>query len=500
MYQDPTRARLWGQLWQRDTRAFRHLLTDDLILQAAQQAGLTPGAGPLNLFNLVALALACAWHARRSFADVLLLCAKLLTDLAAGPRAPDLPPPAQRRRHDPRVAATAAPTEEAFCQARQRLPWAFWLALSGLLADRFERCHAQLVRWRGRYRLLCLDGSTLDVPNWPALVKAFGTASRGQGRRQAQARLVMLQLTAGRLPWRWDLVPLAQCEQEVAGRLLAALRPDDLVLMDRGFWSYRLFWQIQDRQACFAVRLRKQVKLQTLRVLGPGERVVCWRPASAAAKKAIKEQGLPEAITLRVIDYQVAGFRPSAVVTNLLDAAAVPAAEFVRLAAQEQGRRVEAGLYHRRWEIETTFLELKVTQGLEGGLRSRSEAGIRYEVAGHVLLYQCVRWLLVEAAALAAVADPLRLSYQEALRELDDLRPALLKAGPRRVGLLVGRLLARLGGHVVAARPGRHYRRPHDTKAKAKGGGRYQEASKLEPGGPEKTLAPQPDQQQLLVA
>jgi hypothetical protein len=500
MYQDPTRAHVWGQLWQRDLRPFRHLLTDDLIRQAADQAGLTVVASPLNLFNLVWLALACAWHVRRSFADVLTLSAKLLTDLAAGPQPPPLPPPPNRLRHDPRTAAHAAPTEEAFAQARPRLPWNFWLALSNLLADRFERLHTPLVRWRGRYRLLCLDGSTLDVPNWPELAKAFGTAGRGHGRRQAQARLVMLQLTAARLPWRWDLVPLATCEQEAAAALLVGLRPDDLVLMDRGFWSYRLFWQIQKRQACFAVRLRKQVKLQTLRVLGPGERLVCWRPASAAAKKAMKEHELPEAMTLRVIDYQVAGFRPSAVVTNLLDAAAVPAAEFVQLAATEEGRRVEAGLYHRRWEIETTFLELKVTQGLEGGLRSRSEAGVRYEVAGHLLLYQCVRWLLVEAAAAAGVADPLRLSYRAALAELDDVRPALVKAGRRRVGLLVGRVLARMGGHVVAERPGRHYRRPHDTKAKAKGGGRYQEASKLDPGGPGATPAPQPDQQQLLVA
>jgi hypothetical protein len=305
----------------------------------------------------------------------------------------------------------------------------------------------------------------------------------------------MLQLTAARLPWRWDLVPLAQSEHDVGARLVAAARPDDLVLMDRGFWSYRLFWQIQHAGACFAVRLRKQVQFKTLGTLGPGDTVVQWTPRSGTARQAIRDHDLPPAIRLRVIDYQVAGFRPSAVVTNVLEAAAVPGVEFVRLAAAEHGRRVVlAGLYHRRWEIETTFFELKVTQGLEGGVRSRSEAGVRFEVAGHVVLYQLVRWLLVEAAQRVGEADPLRLSYQEALKELADLTPALVKAGDRRINVLVGRLLDRCGAHGVPYRPGRHYRRPHDTKAKAKGGGRYQEASKLD------APAAEPPRQQPLVA
>src|SRR5205814_317444 len=158
--------------------------------------------------------------------------------------------------------------------------------------------------------------------------------------------------------------------QAVAAQLLAHLHVDDMTLMDRGFWSYPLFWQIQRQLAYFAIRQRKQVKFKTLAQRGPGDFLVEWTPASSAAKKAIKEQGLPTSIKLRVIHYQIEGFRPSAVVTNLLDAEAVPGEAFVRLAVKEQGRRlvyVEVGVYHRRWEIETTFFELKVTQGLEGG-------------------------------------------------------------------------------------------------------------------------------------
>jgi hypothetical protein len=79
---------------------------------------------------------------------------------------------------------------------------------------------------------------------------------------------------------------------------------------------------------------------------------------------------------LRVIRYHVAGFRPSAVVTNLLDPKSVSRDDWVRMAtADEAGRVLESGLYHRRWEIETLFCELKVRQGMQGSLRSRTAEG-----------------------------------------------------------------------------------------------------------------------------
>jgi len=41
-----------------------------------------------------------------------------------------------------------------------------------------------------------------------------------------------------------------------------------------------------------------------------------------------------------------------------------------------------SGLYHRRWEIETTYFELKEVQGLERSLRGRTPETIQFEVAG----------------------------------------------------------------------------------------------------------------------
>jgi hypothetical protein len=122
---------------------------------------------------------------------------------------------------------------------------------------------------------------------------------------------------------------------------------------------------------------------------------------------------------------------------------------------------------------------MKETQNLERRLRGRTPETIAFEVAGHVLLYLLVRWLMVEAA-VATGEDPLRLSYSGALSALTAMIPALVQASPgRAVRILVPRLLSRRARHFVPFRPNRHYPRPHDTKVKNKGKGKKQLPSKL---------------------
>ena len=489
MFTDESRRTVWDQLRQRDLRAFRHLLRPEVFTQAAKDASVRLGKSALSRVNLVWLGIASAFHTALDFASVLRWTLKLLQDSPDWNATPEAAARrnAERRhrrgkkrskrtpKHHPRGSDPTQVSEEAFVKARRRMPLGFWITLLLILAERFEKAHGQWTRWK-KYRLLALDGTTIALPNWKPLAAGFGIAKNGKGSGRVQARLVMLQLPLVRLPWRYELCPVGEGEKTIAQRLLGHLRPNDLVLMDKGFWSYGLFWQLQNQQAFFAIRLFASVRLQTLRRLGPKERLVRWRPSN---RKWHTEE-FPEDITLRVIDYQIPGFRKSALVTNVLDPQAITRDEWLRLATTEAGRVVEPGLYHRRWEIETSFRELKVQQGMEGKLRGRTPEAIRFEVAGHVLLYFLVRWLMVEAAEQAGVADPLRLSFTQALRELKDMAASLIQATPQRAAqVLLPRLLGRIASHLVPLRPGRHYPRPHDTKIRNKGQGKLKLPSKL---------------------
>lgn len=480
MFRDERRCKIWGQIRQHGLQAFFKLLPAEAFVNAAQVAGVDVGNSALALPTLVMLALSAAIHRTKSFGDVLVFTLKLLEDSEHWPQSPLAAARnnAKRRtknskerrkltktrsKHNPCGNDPTVVTEEAFVQARGRMPLRFWTALLMILVCRFQQRHAKWLQWN-EFRLLAIDGTTVSMQNWKALKGHFGSAKNGKSER-AQARMVMLQFPMARMPLRYELTPLDEGERVVAERLLTGLEPDDLVLMDQGFWSYKLFWQIQNQNAYFAIRRNPGAQFKIIKRLGKKDRIVEWAPSDRDQR-----HGLPPVIRLREVDYQIKGFRASTVVTNVLDPKRISREQWVRLATQsDEGRlRLVQGLYHRRWEIETTFAELKVTQGMEGSLRSRKPNGIYYEVAGHVLLYLLIRWLIVEAAEAEGV-DPLRISFKGALNELLDILPSLTVASPRRIAqVLLPRLLQRIASHRVPFRPGRFFKRPRDGKNKYK--------------------------------
>ena len=464
MSTDNPQTTLLNVLRQRDLRLFSQILTHDRVTRAAATADLAIGSNPLNLFNLSWLALASAWHTGKSFVDVLRLFFHLYHDLRSGESYPlaDHPTP-----HLPDPSATI--TEEAFTLARHKVPTVFWNCLFAILLEDFERLYPDLVRFK-RFRVLAVDGTCLSMHNRKALLEHFGTASNGRGRKVPRARMVSLLLPFTRMMAGYELGCYTDSEHTLARRLLErTIRANDLVLMDKGFWSYGMFWQIQNKGAFFATRLKARIGMQTIGQLGPDDELVEHSPKDW--RKSWGKKGLPKSIKLRVIRYQLQGFDPSAIVTNVLDPNEISREEWIRLLEVDREGRVivAAGLYHRRWEVETSYREIKCDQGLEGGLRSREPEGIRYEVAGHLLLYMMLRWRIVEAAKAAGIEDPLRVSFRGTLNTLEGMMWAAWIMEEEAVDMvLLPRLLRRMVERLVSVRPNRHYPRLRNDKPKKK--------------------------------
>jgi len=478
MFTDELRCNVWNEIRQRDIRAFSKQLTPTVFAKAALRAGVKLGKSPLGLANLVWLGVLAAIRGSLSFACVLTTTLKLLEDQQqSANELHKLKKEGKRRfqgkrsKHDPRREDPTEISEAAFAKARQRMPMTFWVELIIALGEQFEEQHGAMHYFRD-FRILAMDGTRIDLPECKDLCDHFGTAKNAFGRQQPQARMVMLQFPFTRMPYRYELAPVSCGESTLAMRLCAHLCPHDLVLLDAGFWSYGLLWTIQNQKAFFALRLKSDVKLVTLKRLGSSERLVRWTPKDSRGKW--RKAGLPKSIDLRVIEYRVPGFRRQAIVTNVLSPKAITRKDWTRLttSCQDANRKLLPGLFHRRWEIETSFSEMKVVQGMEGQLRSRVPESVAYEIAGHVVLYLLVRWLMVEAAVKHGL-DPLRLSFLEAFRELKEMRSSLLTATPYWASrVLLPRLLDRIAEHQVPERPGRHYPRhkkskPSETKAKS---------------------------------
>src|SRR5438270_11788874 len=147
MFTDATRCRLWERISRLGLDAFAHILTTQRLTEAARQANVSPGNGPLNRANMVWLALSAALHRSRTFAEVLTLSLKILRDAEVGhdlfPTPAAGPPPRPKRsRHDPRRDDPTVVSEVAFVKARKAMPPSYWAALLVLLTDGFEPDHA----------------------------------------------------------------------------------------------------------------------------------------------------------------------------------------------------------------------------------------------------------------------------------------------------------------------------------------------------------------------
>lgn len=475
MFKDEQRCSVWQQIRQQDLSVFATLLTPQVFSAAAAECGLKLGASALNLATLAWLGIAAAMRPTVSFAQVLLATFRLLRDMDRLPHPAPPRCPRRRRRgktskHDPRRQALTPPSEEAFAQARALLPLKWWVALLLVLGRIFQSRHDSLLRFQG-FRLLCLDGTCLSLERRKTLGRHFGYAHNKHGTPRPQARMVMLLLANVRLPWRYELSDRAQGEPTLAARLLRDLQEQDLVLMDRLFFNCGLFQQIQQAKAFFAIRRPKAPRLKTLRRLGTDDRLVSWRPAAHRWKGAC--------LTLRVIDYQINGFRRSAIVTNVLDTKRLSRQQLLGLeGSQAWVTQHDQGLYHRRWQIETAFRELKCVQQMQGNLRGRTPETIQYEVAGHVLLYLLTRWLMVEAAVEHG-QNPLALSFTHALRRIVQTVGILPLCTRQRQRKLVRRLLKEIATTKVPPRPGRHYPRPNDGKTRYTGRGHRIRSSKI---------------------
>ena len=226
MFTDDARSRVWKQVQSRGVRSFAKFLTPSVMAQAARMCKRRISANPLNLMHMAWLGVAFALDGTKSFANILTVTFKILFDAPNSPLdnledPPQLPGRTGRRlarkaakkkrsKHHPQGDEPTQVTEEAFVQARARMPLDFWIALALLLANRFAKERDDVIRWK-RFRLIALDGTLVNLPRYQALADHFGTAKGGHGGRIPQARMLMLQF------------PL--CASRIAGPLAPKTKP-----------------------------------------------------------------------------------------------------------------------------------------------------------------------------------------------------------------------------------------------------------------------------------
>ena len=268
--------------------------------------------------------------------------------------------------------------------------------------------------WYRGWRLVSLDGSTLDVADTAENEAAFGrpAASRGSSA-YPQIRFVALLESGTHVLTGAQMAGCRTDETALAKQVIPRLQKGMLCLADRYYLGYELWRKAEHRRgpALASQEERPSGHRETFarRVLSEPDLSVHRRSGPSA-----EGYGSP-------VEYRLEGI-PGAeplyrLVTTILDHRPAPAKEL-------------AALYQERWEIETTLDELKThLRGARIVLRSKTPDLVRQEFYGLLLAHFAIRGLMHEAA-LQAKEDPDRLSFVHAVHVVQRRLPRFVAIPP----------------------------------------------------------------------
>jgi hypothetical protein len=288
--------------------------------------------------------------------------------------------------------ALTEPTSSALRQARQRLGPAPLRALFDLLRGPAATTADRAVRWRDLL-LTVIDGTVMSVADADP-VRTRYPKQRGNhgGSGYPTLRLSALLTCGTRSVIDAVFNPITTGELDQARTLTRSLRAGMLLLADRNYAAADLIATLAATKADLLIRCKNSRRLPILTRHRDGS----WLSTIGTLRVRV----IDAQITIKTTDAtRISSYR---LITTLLDPHRYPASELITL-------------YHRRWEIETAYLELK--SSILGGriLRARTPDGIDQEIHALLTVYQILRTAMVDATDTQPGTDPDRASFTTAL-------------------------------------------------------------------------------------
>ncbi len=256
--------------------------------------------------------------------------------------------------------------------------------------------------WYGDWRLVSLDGSTLDVADTMENERAFGRPGAARGKTAfPQIRFVSLVENGTHVLFGSRLGGYEKGETTLCREVIPFLRKGMLCMGDRNFYGFKMWKEAKETGADLLWRVKKNLRLPCMKRLSDGS----YQSKVYESEKDRRQDR--NGITVRVIEYTIEDVIDAEpiyrLMTTIMDHEKAPAREL-------------AALYHERWEIETALDELKThLRGSNTVLRSKRPDLVCQEFYGFLMAHFAARKLMHEAA-MKVNEDPDRLSFVHAVR------------------------------------------------------------------------------------
>lgn len=279
-------------------------------------------------------------------------------------------------------------TKSAAAQARQRLGeeplhWLFLQSAAAWCAqDNAKHLFKDL-------ELFAMDGTTLRTQDSPENRAYFGGQSYAKNTQSSypQLRLVTLTSLPTHLVRAAEFGPYADSEAALAKELIGSIPDGSLTIFDKGFFSAEILCRllVEGENRHFIIPAKSNTVWE--KISGSDTDRIVQMKVSAQARKLYHD--LPEHWEARAVTFTDKQGKERTLLTSLRDRRRFKVSDI-------------EGCYLRRWEIETSYREIKDTMLKKAlTLRSKSVEGIHQETWGTLIAYNLIRLEIAKAAASA---------------------------------------------------------------------------------------------------
>ena len=239
-------------------------------------------------------------------------------------------------------------TTSAFTQSRQKLSPDVFIGMNQLLTKEYYTDNQERVKLWDKFRLLSIDGSKITLPYSEQLKETYGfTKNQNKTEDVIQARVSVLYDVLNEMVIEGILTEPEQGEITLAHEHIKHVQQGDLLILDRGYPSFQLAYEILSKEADFIFRCKYDFNNVTKQFIASGKSEAI---VEIAPKQKCSFKGKPitkdSRIKIRLIRIPLESGEIELLMTSLTDTEKYPYECF-------------KPLYFKRWNIETFYNRLK---------------------------------------------------------------------------------------------------------------------------------------------
>lgn len=238
-------------------------------------------------------------------------------------------------------------SKSAFSQSRLNLKPSAFKKLNQVLVNTFYD-DKSFKKWNG-FRLMAIDGSTLQLPNSNDIISKFGVTTNNTDHVMPTARVSTMFDLLNEIMVDTQIDKFKSSEYDLSVNHLDYIQENDLIIYDRGYVAIWLFFLMNNKNLNFIVRLSKSFIKESDDFFKSKEtsKIIEISSCSDISKKRLNDLKLNfKSFKLRLIKVILKNGDTEVLATTLLDEKKYKTKNF-------------KNLYFLRWGVETNYGHLK---------------------------------------------------------------------------------------------------------------------------------------------